>query len=102
VDVMAAFFPKPGIARVGVNTTFTSSTASQATAAFGAQTFIIRVSTGAQPIYLKIGDGTPTAAATDLVFPAQFTEYFVVSPGQRAAVLQQGGSTGPVSITECS
>src|SRR5262245_27302750 len=50
--------------RLGTNTTFTLSGASQATAAFGAQTYQVRVAAGAQPAFIKIDDGTPTAAAT--------------------------------------
>jgi hypothetical protein len=98
---MAAFYPKPGIARCGVSTTFVMSVGSQATAAFGAQTYIIRVATGAQPAFIKIGDGTPTAAATDLVMGANQTEYFAVTPGQKCAVFN-GGTAGSISITEMS
>jgi hypothetical protein len=41
------------------------SASSQATPAFGSQTYQIRVSTAAQPAFVKIGDGTPTADSTD-------------------------------------
>jgi hypothetical protein len=99
---MAAFYPKPGIARLSVNNAITSSTAtSQATAAFGAQTYIIRVAVGAQPVYLKVGDGTPTATATDVLMPANTISEFAVTPGQKAAILA-AGTAGPVTITECS
>jgi hypothetical protein len=88
-------------ARAGTNTTFTTSAVSQATAAFGAQTYLIRVATATNPCYLKIGDGTPTAAATDMVVGVNVESYFAVSPGQKAAVLQNTAA-GQVSITEMS
>ena len=88
-------------ARAGVNTTFTTSASSQATAAFGAQTYLIRVATATNPIFLKIGDGTPTATSSDLVVGVNVESYFAVTPGQKAAVLQNTAA-GQVSITEMS
>lgn len=97
---MAAFYPKPGIARIGVNNTITMSTAtSQATNAFGAQTYIIRVATLGQPGFIRIGDGTPTAVATDPVIGANQIDYFVVTPGQKLAVLA-AGTAAVITITE--
>jgi hypothetical protein len=85
--------------RLGTNTTFTLSGSSQATAAFGAQTYQVRVAAGAQPAYLRIDDGTPQAAATDALMPANTIDYFTVTPGQKAAVLQ-AGAAGTLSVTE--
>jgi hypothetical protein len=84
-------------ARAGTNTTIPS----QATPAFGAQTYLLRVATSAQPAFVKIGDGTPTAAATDMLVGANVVDYFVVTPGQKAAVLQ-AGTAGSISFTEMS
>jgi hypothetical protein len=99
---MAQWFPKPGIARCGVNNAITMSTAtSQATAAFGAQTYIIRVATSSQPGFIRIGDGTPTAVNTDPIIGANQTEYFAVTPGQKLAVLA-AGTAAPITITEMS
>lgn len=95
----AAFFPKPGAGRVGVNTVITMSAGSQATSAFGPQTYLIRVATSGQPAFIKIGDGTPTAANTDVVLGANDHDYFVVTPGQKLAVIQ-GGTQGTLSVTE--
>lgn len=79
--------------------TFTMSGSSQATAAFGSQTYGVRVATNTQPAFIVIGDGTPTAAATDSVIPAGWVEDFDVTPGQKAAVLQ-AGTAGSITVTE--
>src|SRR5262245_36710835 len=85
--------------RLGTNTTFTLSGASQATAAFGAQTYQVRVAAGAQPAYVRIDDGTPAAAATDPLMPANTIDYFTVTPGQKLACLQ-AGTAGTLSVTQ--
>lgn len=85
--------------RIGTVHTFTMSGSSQATAAFGAQTYCVRVATGAQPAYVTIGDSTPTAANTDSLVGANIVDYFDVTPGQKAAVLQ-AGTAGTITITE--
>jgi hypothetical protein len=85
--------------RLGTNTTFTLSGSSQATAAFGAQTYQVRVAAGAQPAYVRIDDGTPAAAATDPLMPANTIDYFTVTPGQKLACLQ-AGTAGTLSVTE--
>lgn len=78
---------------------FTMSGSSQATAAFGAQTRRVRVATHDQPGYIVIGDGTPTAANTDSLFPLGWSEDFDVTPGQKLAVLQ-AGTAGIITVTE--
>jgi hypothetical protein len=85
--------------RLGTAHTFTMSGTSQATAAFGAQTRVIRVATNTQPAFIIISDGTPTAANTEAVVPAGWVEYFIVTPGQKLAVLQ-GGTAGILTVTE--
>ena len=87
--------------RLGTVHTFTMSASSQATAAFGAQTYAVRVSTNTQPGFFVIGDGTPTAANTDNVMAAGISEYFDVTPGQKLAVLQ-AGTAGILTVTELS
>lgn len=79
--------------------TFTMSGSSQATAAFGSQTYRVRVATNTQPAFIKIGDSTPTAANTDSVMPAGWVEDFDVNPGQKLAVLQ-AGTAGILTVTE--
>lgn len=79
--------------------TITMSAASQATAAFSAQTYKVRVATNTQPAFITIGDGTPTASATDSVIPLGWVEDFDVTPGQKLAVLQ-AGTAGTLTVTE--
>jgi hypothetical protein len=85
--------------RLGTVHTFTMSGSSQATAAFGSQTRAVRVATLTQPAFIVIGDGTPTAAATDSAFPTAWAEDFTVTPGQKLAVLQ-AGTAGILTVTE--
>jgi hypothetical protein len=80
------------------------SLTSQATSAFGVQTYQIRVATSAQPAFIKIFDTTSpssTASSSDVLVPANCWEYFTVTPGQKLAVVQ-AGSQGTISITEQS
>jgi Tfp pilus tip-associated adhesin PilY1 len=90
---------KPYCGRLGTTTVFTLSGSSQASAAFGAQTYCIRVATGDQPAHIDIGDGTPTATTSDPIMPKDSVDYFTVTPGQKIAVLQ-AGTAGSLSVTE--
>jgi hypothetical protein len=47
----------------------------------------------------RIGDGTPTALATDSYLPADCPEYFTCTPGQKIAVIQEAAG-GKLSVTE--
>src|SRR5262245_15911167 len=98
---MAITWDKQPSSRYGTSTTITLTTGSQATAAFGAQTYQIRVATGATVAFLKIGDGTPTATTTgdSALLPANTIDYFAVAPGQKAAVVGSA-ATNQVAVTE--
>lgn len=85
--------------RIISSAAFTLSGTSQASTAFSSQTRQVRVATSSQPAYVKIADGTPTATASDVLIPANWAEYFTVTPGQKAAVLQ-AGTAGGLSIAE--
>jgi len=100
---MAITFDKIPASRPGVSTNLTTGTGSSPTPAFGAQTYQVRVATGAASCFIKIGDGTPTAASTgdSMQLGANCVDYFCVTPGQKAAVVQ-GSAAGPVTITEMS
>jgi outer membrane protein W len=81
--------------------------ASAASAAFGAQTCQIRVAVsgtgfiaGTGGVRVRIGDGTPGAAAADTFIPNLAVEYFTVTPGQRIAVIGNDAGTGNLSVTE--
>jgi hypothetical protein len=84
--------------------TAASGSTSQATAAFGAQTYHIRVATaGATAVYVKIDDGTPVADSTggSMLVGLNQINYFVVTPGQKAALLP-AGAAATVTVTEMS
>jgi hypothetical protein len=81
-------------------------TGSTASTAFGAQTYQIRVCafnpTGTvTSIRIRIGDGTPSAVATDTAIPLNWPEYFTVTPGQKIAGILTGTTpTVTLSVTE--
>jgi hypothetical protein len=95
---MPQWFPKQVSSRPGANTNITMSGASQQTASFGAQTYQIRLATGAQPAFVLIGQN-PTADTNSPQIGANVVDYWTVTPGQKAAVLQ-AGTAGVISITE--
>lgn len=94
---MAAFLPKASSARLGAIQQIAPAGASAASAAFGSQTYQIRVCADAA-MRIRIGDGTPTALNTDALLPANWVEYFTVTPGQKLAAF----GTGNVTVTEMS
>jgi hypothetical protein len=85
--------------RLGATTVFTLSGSSQASPAFGRETFQVRVASAGQPAHIKVDDGTPTATTSDALMPADWVDYLTVTPGQRIAVLQ-AGTAGLLSVTE--
>ena len=58
------------------------------------------MASGNASTHFEIGND-PTAMTADSLLPAEWAEYFTVTPGQRVAVFQGSGST-TVSITECA
>ena len=86
---MGLVWDKTPSSRAGTNTTITMSAASQATANFGSQTYQIRVATSGQPAFLQIGN-SPTATSSSMLVGTNVVDYFQVTPGQAAAVLQAG------------
>src|SRR5262245_40912677 len=98
---MAITWDKQPSSRYNVSTIFTTSSTNQPTAAFRRQTYQIRIACGAQSAFVKVGDGTPTATTTgdSALVGANVIDYWCVTPGQKAAVVQGSGS-GLVSITE--
>lgn len=95
---MAVFQIKAPSSRQGVTQNVAPAGSSAASNAFGSETFQILVVTTASGITIRIGDGTPTAVATDTLLPANIPLYFTVTPGQKLAAL----GTGTVSVTELS
>lgn len=72
-------------ARMGVvnNVAVATTSTSVASAAFGTQTFQVRVAATANSFY-TVGK-TPTAAATDVLLPLNWVEYVTVAPGEKIA-----------------
>ena len=96
---MAVFQIKHPSSRQGVTQNVAPAGSSTAVAnPFGTETFQVLVVTTASGITIRIGDGTPTAVATDTLLPANIPLYFTVTPGQKLAAL----GTGTVSVTELS
>ena len=94
--------------RLGAAQDVPLSGSTNASTAFGAQTYQIRVCalnpTGTvTSIRIRIGDGTPTAVTTDTVIPLNWPEYFTVTPGQKiAGILTGTAPTVTLSVTEIS
>lgn len=84
--------------RLGAAQEVTTGAASAASAAFGSQTYAIRLAASAACRYV-VGDGTPTAVATSAYLPADWVEVVTVSPGQKVAAIQESGA-GKLSVTE--
>lgn len=109
---MAALYEKQSASRQGVsqNVIFAAAGGSSAaSAAFGTQTYQIRVAVsgtsfvaGTGGVRIRIGDGTPTATATDAFLPNTWVEYFNVTPGQKIAVIGNDAGTGTLSVSEMS
>lgn len=107
-----AVFPKVSASRQGASQNVAFAAAGGASAAstvFGTQTYQILLSVsgtsfvaGTGGVRIRIGDGTPTATATDTFLPVGVIEYFAVTPGQKVAVIGNDAGTGTLSVTELS
>ena len=86
-------------ARLGIanNVAIATTSTAAASAAFGSTTHQIRVAASAN-CFLKVGDGTPTAANTDALLPLTWVDYITVSPGQKISVFSPTIQT--ISVTE--
>lgn len=65
------------------NVTVATTSTAAASAAFGTQTYRVRIANPAD-CFVKV-DAAPTAAATDAYFPAGSVEYLTVTPGQKVS-----------------
>jgi hypothetical protein len=89
-----------GTGRLSTSQDVAYTGSSAASAAFGAQTYKVRL-LATTDCRVRISDGTPTAVATDTYLPALAAEYFTVTPGQKVAAIQQF-SAGTLNVTEIS
>jgi hypothetical protein len=69
---------------------------SAVSSAFGSQTYQIRV-VADTACNIKIGDSGVSAGTSDALLPANWPEYFTVTPGQKIAVI---GSSGLLYVSE--
>jgi hypothetical protein len=84
--------------RLGAVQEVALSGTSAASAAFGPETFQVRLTvadiTGTpSSVRFRIGDGTPTAVAADPALSTSVAEYFTVTPGQKVAAILVGGTS---------
>jgi hypothetical protein len=96
---MSRGFANVDSARIGAanNVSIATTSTAAASTAFGTQTYQIRIAATAACFY-KVGDGTPTATASDALLPLNWTEYVLVSPGQKVSVFSPTIQT--VSVRE--
>jgi|SRR5215475_1910389 len=94
-----AFFEKRPSSRQGASQNVAIGAASAASTALSAETFQIRIAATGN-CHFRVGDGAPTALATDSYLPSGVVEYITVTPGQKIAVIQDGAATGNLSVTE--
>jgi hypothetical protein len=93
-------YPKQHCSRQGASQNVAVTTVSAASTPFGSETFQILL-TATAACNVRIGDGTPTATASDTLLPANFPTYFTCSPGQAVAAVVASG-TATLSVTELS
>lgn len=80
----------PCVALDNAMTPVSISGSSAQSAAFGANTNIIRV-VSTTNCHIAFG-ANPTATTNDSYLPANVVEYFIVTPGQKIAFIQNSGS----------
>ena len=96
---MADFYPVNPSSKNGTvnNVAVATTSTAVASSAFGSQTYQIRIAAISSCSY-KVGDGTPTAATTDALLPANWVEYVKVTPGQKVSVFSAAIQT--ISVVE--
>jgi hypothetical protein len=85
-------------ARLGAAQNIATSVTSAASTAFASTTYQILVVADVAT-RIRIGDGTPTAVATDTLIPPNIPMYFTTGPSQKIAAIL-GTGTGNLSVTE--
>src|SRR6266446_1856708 len=89
---MAITFDKMPSSRITSSSRFALTTASQSTAAFGAQTYQIRIATsnlvGSGVCYFKVGEsgGVTADSSSSAAIGSNVVDYICVTPGQKVAV----------------
>ena len=87
--------------RIGTTQTLTATaTSAIVTNAFSSQTYLIRVAANT-PCHIKVQDSAvaTVATTTDVYLPANWPDYFTVSPGQKVATIR-ATTNGIVTATD--
>ncbi len=87
--------------RIGTTqTAAATATSAIVTNPFGVQTYLIRV-VGNAPLHIKIQDAavTTVATTTDPYLPANWPDFFTVTPGQKIATIR-ASTNGIVTATD--
>jgi pyrroline-5-carboxylate reductase len=88
-----------------VQTVAAGASSSQASSAFGSQTYQVRLVANTACHY-KVGSGSLTATTGDVYLPANWVEYVMVNPGENIAAVEAatGGlvtaTVGTLWVTE--
>jgi hypothetical protein len=91
----------PTLIKLGTSQTFTVTNSSVASAAFGSQTTMVRVSCSLGHAHFAFGTAPVAAVATSTMMPNNFSEIFAVNPGDKIAVIKDAGVTSStLSVTE--
>ena len=102
---MAITFDKMPSSRITSSARFALTTASQSSAAFGAQTYQIRIATsnltGSGVCYFKVGEaaGVTVDSTSGGGIGSNVVDYICVTPGQKVAVMAEAAG-GFVTISE--
>jgi len=102
---MAITFDKMPSSRITSSSRFALTTASQSSAAFGAQTYQIRIATGnlvgSGVCYVKVGEaaGVTADSTGSAALGSNVVDYLAVTPGQKVAVAAEVAG-GFVTISE--
>jgi hypothetical protein len=102
-----AYFPKHGQGRIIASQALDVTSVSASTAAFGAQTYLVRLAANT-PIHYRVFSGTgvsSTCTSSDPMLPAQTFEIIGVAPGEKLSAIKASGGTitsadGRMTITE--
>src|SRR5258708_35283200 len=101
---MALTLDKVTSSRITSSSRFALTTASQSTAAFGAQTYQIRVATsnlvGSGVCYFKVGEagGVTADSSSSAALGSNVVDYICVTPGQKVAVsAEAAGGFGTIN-----
>jgi hypothetical protein len=91
----------PTLIKLGTSQTFTVTNSSVASAAFGSQTTMVRVSCSLGHAHFSFGPAPVATTSTSPMMPNNYSEVFAVNPGDKIAVIKDAGVTSStICVTE--